>query len=157
MMKIRLVCIGKLKERYYIQLQAEYAKMMTRYCNVDLVELPDEPLDRAKSEKQVEAVRVLEGQRALQKAAGYIIACDMRGKKFTSEGFSQALEGIMQKDSVITFIIGGSAGLSQEVRDAANLILSFSDMTLPHRLFRIVLMEQVYRACKIMRGETYHK
>jgi len=156
-MKIKIISIGKIKETFYLQAQAEYVKLLGRYCDVIITEVAGEPLDGVRSEKQLEAAREAEGRRARQKLTGFVVACDMSGRKLTSEGFSRMIEEIMQKNSTVTFVTGGSAGLSRELLDAAGTVVSFSDMTLPHRLFRIVLLEQVYRAFKIMRGETYHK
>lgn len=157
-MKIQFVCVGKLKEAHYREAQAEYAKMLGRFCDVQVIEVPDESLPRTQSAKQETLARQAEGKRILEKCEGYVIACDMRGKAFSSEAFSARLQAVMLSGgSTVTFAIGGSTGLSDEVRSRADLLLSFSPMTLPHRLFRIVLLEQVYRAFKIMNGETYHK
>lgn len=132
--------------------------MLGRFCDVEIIEVADENLDRVKSQKQLSEAKQTEAKRILEKISGFVVACDLRGRKFTSETFSGELDARMQSGaSTITFVIGGSAGLAQSVLDRADLALCVSDMTLPHRLFRIVLLEQVYRAFKIMRGETYHK
>jgi len=157
-MKITILCVGKLKEKYYLHAQDEYIKMTSRFARVQVVELADEPQARgvAAEEKAKEA----EGRRILEKcpAGGFLIACDPRGSHFTSEEFSAEISAVMTEGKgPLCFAIGGSHGLSEEVRRRANLLLSFSKMTLPHRLFRIVLLEQIYRAFKIMNNETYHK
>ncbi len=132
--------------------------MLSRFCNVTVSELLDEPLTHVKSEKEEEAVRQAEGRRILEKCSGYVVACAISGKQFSSEAFAQTLAGVMNGGkSTVTFVIGGSVGLAREVLDRADLLLSFSEMTMPHRLFRIVLLEQVYRAFKIINKETYHK
>lgn len=157
-MKITVLCVGKLKETYYQQAQAEYVKMLSRFAQVQVVELADEP--QAKGRAAEEKAREAEGRRILEKcpAGGFLIACDPRGRQFSSEAFAARLSAVMTEgQGALVFAVGGSHGLSGEVREQANLLLSFSEMTMPHRLFRIVLLEQVYRAFKIMNGETYHK
>ncbi len=157
-MKINVICVGKLKEDYYRRAQAEYVKMLGRFCGVSIVELPDEPLAHIKSAKDEQTAKAAEGKRVLEKCAGYVIACDRAGKKMSSEAFSGRLAQAMQAGvSEFSFVAGGSLGLSPDVIARADLVLSFSDMTFPHRLFRVVLLEQIYRAFKILRGETYHK
>lgn len=132
--------------------------MLGRFCTVEIVELADEPLTNVKSAASEEAARNLEGKRVLEKLKGYVIVCDIQGKKFTSEAFSQKLGNVLSDGAGgISVVIGGSVGLSKEVLSRADLRLSFSDMTLPHRLFRVVLLEQLFRAFKILHGETYHK
>jgi 23S rRNA (pseudouridine1915-N3)-methyltransferase len=157
-MRIQTVCVGKLKEGYYREAQAAYIKLLGRFCDARVTEVADEPFPRARSVKQEEAAREAEGIRLLQKCEGFLIACDPRGEAMTSEAFSARLAELMLRGgSAVTFAVGGSTGLSEAVRDRADLLLSFSPMTMPHRLFRIVLLEQIYRAFKIMKGETYHK
>ncbi|WP_330672304.1 23S rRNA (pseudouridine(1915)-N(3))-methyltransferase RlmH [Christensenella intestinihominis] len=153
-----MVCVGKLKEDFYEKAQAEYVKMLGRFCNVVIDELPDEPLTNVKGEKAEQAVKAAEGERILKKCEGYVIACDVRGKQMPSETFAEKIGGLMSDgNSTLTFVIGGSLGLSPDVLARADLRLSVSQMTLPHRLFRIVLLEQVFRAFKIVNHETYHK
>jgi 23S rRNA (pseudouridine1915-N3)-methyltransferase len=128
--------------------------MLGRFCDARVIEVADEKpgkLDGA-------GARRAEGARLLEKCRGYVVACDAGGKRFTSESFSGKIGDVMLRGvGDVSFLVGGSGGLSGETLRRADLRLSFSDMTLPHRLFRIVLIEQVYRAFKIMRGETYHK
>ena len=156
--KIKIICVGKLKEDFYTKAQAEYAKMMGRFCTLVVDELPDEPLAGVKGEKAEQAVKEAEGKRILSRCEGFVIACDVRGKQFSSEAFAEKLDALMTGGtSTISFVIGGSLGLSREVLAHADLRLSVSEMTLPHRLFRIVLLEQVFRAFKILNHETYHK
>ena len=147
-----------MKEAFYEKAQAEYAKMLGRFCRIVIDELPDEPLTNVKGEKAEEAVRAAEGERILRRCEGYVVACDVRGKEMSSEAFAEKLGSLMSGgSSTLTFVIGGSLGLSAGVLGRADLRLSLSRMTLPHRLFRIVLLEQIFRAFTIMHGETYHK
>ncbi len=147
-----------MKEAYFKEAQAEYVKMLGRFCDVEITELADEPLTRVKSEADERAAIAAEGARVLERLKGYVIACDIRGKKLSSPEFAGKLGDIMNGGAgSISVVIGGSLGLSPEVLARADLRLSFSDMTLPHRLFRVVLLEQLFRAFKILRGETYHK
>ena len=132
--------------------------MLARFCDVVVCELPDEPLSNVKGEKAETAVKETEGKRILAKCEGYVIACDVQGKQLSSEAFAGKLGELMTGgNSVLSFVIGGSLGLSGEVKQRADLRLSVSEMTMPHRLFRIVLLEQVFRAFKILNNETYHK
>ena len=152
-MKINIVCVGKMKEDFLKGAQAEYAKMLRRFCTLNIVELADEP-DSAGAK----AARSREGERILPRLEGCVISCDIRGKKMSSEDFAGKLQSFMLDGvSTVTFVIGGSNGIADEVLEKSRLRLSFSDMTLPHRLFRIVLLEQVYRAFKIINRESYHK
>ncbi|MEG0784947.1 MAG: 23S rRNA (pseudouridine(1915)-N(3))-methyltransferase RlmH [Christensenella sp.] len=156
--KIKIICVGKLKEKFYLQAQAEYVKMLGRFCEIVIDELPDEPLANVRGENAERAVKAAEGERILKKCAGYVIACDLRGKQMSSEVFAQKLDTLMTGGtSTVSFVIGGSLGLAEEVAARADMLLSVSEMTLPHRLFRIVLTEQIFRAFKIINGETYHK
>ncbi len=132
--------------------------MLARFCDVVIDELADEPLTNVKGEKAEAAVREAEGRRILAKCEGYVIACDVCAKQLSSEAFAQKLDALMTGgSSTVSFVIGGSLGLSEEVKNHADLKLSVSEMTMPHRLFRIVLLEQVFRAFKILNHETYHK
>lgn len=133
--------------------------MLSRFADVSITEVAEEPLQNVSSGKEIEDVKEKEGMRLLEKCKqGIILACDPKGKKFSSEAFAAELEKLLGKSGgVFNFLVGGSYGLSPEVLSRADVCVSFSDMTMPHRLFRVVLMEQVYRAFKIMNGETYHK
>lgn len=132
--------------------------MLGRFCSVCVEELSDEPLTNIKGENAERAVKEAEGERILKKCEGYVIACDVQGTQMSSEAFAHKLDALMTGGAgVICFVIGGSLGLSAQVLKRADVRLSVSEMTLPHRLFRIVLLEQIFRAFKIMNGETYHK
>lgn len=156
-MQIDIVCVGKLKEKYYREAQEHYKKLLSRFAKVNIIEVADISLDGVKSEKEIQKIREKECAAALKHLQGYVIACDMAGRKFSSQEFSEFIQTQALKTGRFTVIIGGSAGLSDEAKKSADAIVSFSDMTMPHRLFRIVLLEQIFRAFKIAAGETYHK
>ncbi|MEG2195594.1 MAG: 23S rRNA (pseudouridine(1915)-N(3))-methyltransferase RlmH [Terrisporobacter sp.] len=159
-MNITVITVGKLKEKYLKQAIDEYSKRLSRYCKLDIVELLDEKTPDNASEKEEIQIKEKEGQLILSKVKenAYVIAMDLGGKNITSEEFSSFIQncGVMG-NSNITFIIGGSLGLSKDVIKRANYKLCFSKMTFPHQLFRVMLLEQVYRAFRIMKNEPYHK
>jgi len=154
-MNISLICVGKVKEAFFRDALSEYSKRLSAYCDLKIVEVEDEP-DSAGigSALKKEADRILKNI----KPGMYVITLEINGKKLTSEGFSEKLSDLLVSGkSDIAFIIGGSNGLDRSVRDASDLALSFSDMTFPHQLMRVILTEQIYRAFKIMKNEPYHK
>ena len=159
-MNITIVSVGKLKEKYLKQAVDEYSKRLSRYCKLDIIELPDEKTPDNASEKDELIIKEKEGRLILSKIKdnAYVIAMDLHGKHITSEEFAGFIEncGVMG-NSNIAFVIGGSLGLSQEVIKRANYKLCFSKMTFPHQLFRVMLLEQIYRAFRIMKNEPYHK
>lgn len=159
-MDITIIGVGKLKEKYLKDGIAEYVKRMKSYAHVDIVEVPDEPAPNILSDAEVEQVKQKEGERILEKVPdrAHVIALDLRGKQFTSEQFSAHLEEEMiYGASHFVFIIGGSHGLSKEVLQRVDTKISFGKMTYPHQLIRLILVEQIYRAFRIMRNEPYHK
>lgn len=150
--------MGKLKEKYYLAAQAEYVKMTSRFAQTEIIEVADEPLSGVKSEAGEMAVLDAEAQRILPHLSGHVVVCDVGGQQKSSEEFAAYIGNrMLQGDGEITFVIGGSIGLGAEIKKKAALRLSISCMTMPHRLFRIVLLEQIYRAFKILNKETYHK
>lgn len=159
-MKITVLCVGKIKEKFYTQAVAEYSKRLSRYCKLDIIALPDEKTPDNAGEQMNIAIKCKEGERILAniKQDDYVIALAIEGKMLDSVELSQHIErlGIEGKSSII-FVIGGSLGLSKEVLDRADYKLSFSKMTFPHQLMRVILLEQVYRAYRIMKNEPYHK
>lgn len=159
-MNIKLITVGKLKEKYLKDAIAEYSKRLTRYCKLDIIELPDEKTSENASSKEEEIVREKEGRNILSKIKDneYVIALDLKGKQLTSEEFADFIseKGVMGQPN-ITFVIGGSIGISKEVLDRADYKLCFSKMTFPHQLFRVMLLEQIYRGYRIINGEPYHK
>ena len=160
MMNITIISVGKLKEKYLKQAIDEYSKRLTRYCKIDSIELPDEKTPDNASEKEELQIKYKEGQLILSKIKDnmFVIAMDLNAKQMTSEEFSKFIEtqGVMG-NSNITFVIGGSLGLSQDVIKRANYRLCLSKMTFTHQMTRAIILEQIYRAFKIINNETYHK
>lgn len=159
-MKITVICVGKLKEKYLQMAIDEYSKRLSRYCKLEIIELPDEKAPETMSESQELEVIYKEGSRILKVIpnSSYVIALAIEGKQRSSEELSQYIEKLgVEGKGHLTFIIGGSLGLSQEVLKQVNDLLSFSKMTFPHQLMRVILLEQIYRGFKIIKGEPYHK
>lgn len=159
-MKITILAVGKLKEKYWKQAMSEYEKRLGPYSKIEIIEVPDEKAPENMSDKEIEQVKEKEGQRLLAKIKpqATVITLEIQGKMLSSEGLAKELQQRMtQGQSDFVFIIGGSNGLHDDVLKRSNYALSFSKMTFPHQMMRVVLIEQVYRAFKIMRGEAYHK
>ena len=159
-MNVNVICIGKLKEKYWQDACAEYAKRLSRFMNLRVVELKEERLPDKAGLSQEQAVIEGEGQAILNALPedAYVIALDVKGKPMDSPALARKLDDLLlQGKSRIVFIIGGSLGLSAAVLERADFRLSFSAMTFPHQLMRVILLEQLYRACKINAGEKYHK
>lgn len=159
-MKITLIAVGKIKETFYTAAIAEYAKRLSRYCKLEMVQVADEKTpDRASALEELQIKR-REGERILAqiKDGSYVIALAIEGKMLDSEELASKIDRLgIGGQSQIVFVIGGSLGLSEEVLKRADELLSFSKMTFPHQLMRVVLLEQVYRSYRIMMGEPYHK
>lgn len=159
-MNVSVVCVGKVKEKYYRDAIAEYLKRLSKYCKIDIVEVTDEKTPDNASENVELQIKAKEAERILKhiKDDMYVIALAIEGKKLDSVALSQKIEqlGIMGKSN-IAFVIGGSLGLHADVLKRADFKLSFSDMTFPHQLMRVILLEQVYRSYRIMNREPYHK
>ena len=152
MMTINIVCVGNLKEKFSRDEQAEYQKRLSAFCNLNIIEI--------KEQNHLEnptLIREKEGEDIIKKARGYVVLCDIKSKEISSEQFADKIKGIMNANSCLTFVIGGSYGVSEKVKNLANEKMSFSPMTFPHNLFRIMMLEQVYRAFTILAGKTYHK
>lgn len=159
-MRITICTVGKIKEKFYRDAIAEYSKRLGRYCKLDIVEVEDEKTPDNAGEALAAAIKEKEGQRILAhiKDDSYVIALTIEGNKLDSVKLSQKLENLgIQGISHITFVIGGSLGLSEQVKKRADYELSFSDMTFPHQLMRVILLEQIYRSYRIMKNEPYHK
>lgn len=158
-MKISVICVGKIKEKYFIDAINEYVKRLSKYINLNIIEVNDEKCPESLSEAEEENVKIAEGSRILNKIKdGYVVALAIDGKQMKSEELSAFISDKMVRGvSHIYFIIGGSLGLSNEVLNTADFKLSFSKMTFPHQLMRVVLLEQIYRAERIMKNEPYHK
>ena len=159
-MNISVISVGKLKEKYLKLGIEEFSKRLSKYCKLDLIELEDEKCPENLSEKDMEIVKNKEGQRILSKIKNnsYVIALAIDGKNLSSEELADTMSKLaVRGNSHITFIIGGSLGLSDEVLKRADYKLSFSKMTFPHQLMKLILLEQVYRAFRINNNEPYHK
>ncbi|MBQ1564984.1 MAG: 23S rRNA (pseudouridine(1915)-N(3))-methyltransferase RlmH [Clostridia bacterium] len=158
-MTVRIVCVGKLKERYFEDACAEFQKRLGRFCTLEIIELPDEKAPESLHPAEEDIVRDKEGKRILKAigAKDFVVALAIDGKQMRSEEFAAFLEEKETEARPLTFLIGGSLGLSPEVYARANAKLSFSKMTFPHRIARLLLLEQIYRGFKILRNEAYHK
>ena len=159
-MKISVIAVGKIKERYLKDAITEYSKRLSRYCKLEIIEVPDEKTPDQASEAVEEAIRAKEGERLLKYIRDdmYVITLEIGGKMLSSEQFAEKIETLgVQGKSSIAFVIGGSIGLGKEVLKRSDFALSFSKMTFPHQLMRVVLLEQVYRGYRIINGEPYHK
>lgn len=159
-MKVTIIAVGKLKERYLKEGIGEYAKRLSRFCDLQLSEVEDEQAPDSLSVMQEEQVKKKEAARILSKLKDgtFLIVLDVKGEKKSSESFAAALQVCFTSGkSNITFVIGGSLGLDAELVNKADLKLSLSDMTFPHQLTRLIILEQLFRAFKIIQGETYHK
>lgn len=159
-MKIKIICVGKLKEKYLKDGIEEYVKRISRFASMQIIELADEKIPDNASESMCEKIKNDEGEKILSKIRSdeYIYTLCVEGKQLDSEKFAKDISDIMLKGkSTITFIIGGSLGLSDKVKEISDFRLSFSKMTYPHQLMRLILTEQIYRAFKINANEQYHK
>ena len=159
MLTINIVCIGKIREQFLKSAIDEYSKRLSKYCNLNILELPDEKIPDKINEKLENEIKTKECNNIINhiKKDSYIISLDLTGKEFSSEQFSKNIENISMESSQITFIIGGSLGLTQEILNMSNQKICFSKMTFPHQLIRVFLLEQLFRAFKISNGETYHR
>ena len=159
-MQIEVICVGKLKEDYWRAACAEYSKRLSRFGRLTISELKDEPIPETASQAQINKALQAEGERILEKLQprDFVITLCVEGKGCSSEELANKLEQIQQSGAGrLVFIIGGSCGLSESVKKSSDLKLSFSAMTFPHQLMRVILLEQVYRAFKINAHESYHK
>ena len=159
-MNITIISVGRIKEKYLKSGIAEYSKRLSKYCKLTFIEVTDEKAPENLSEVEMENVKNKEGEGILKniKDGAYVIALDIKGKMISSEELAEKLNTLgIQGKSNIVFIIGGSLGLSKEILKRADFKLSFSPMTFPHQLMKVILLEQVYRGFRINRGEPYHK
>ncbi len=158
-MKITILCAGKIKEKYFTAAIDEYSKRMSRFAKFSITELPDEKIPDNASAREEEMIKEKEGKAMLSKLrdSDYVVAMCIEGQQLDSVELAERIEKISMSSASIVFVIGGSLGLSDEVKNRAQLRLSFGKITLPHQLMRVVLCEQIYRAFKINRNETYHK
>lgn len=159
MLSINIICIGKIKESFFKDAINEYSKRLSKYCNLNIIELSDEKLPSKLNDKIIDNIKNIEGKKILShlKKDSYKICLDLHGKQFSSEEFSAKIDSIsLNYNSSITFIIGGTLGISSEVLNCSDEKICFSKMTFPHQLIRVFLLEQLFRAFKISNNETYH-
>ncbi len=159
-MKIEVIAVGKVKESFYREAIAEFEKRLSKYCTLRIIEVVDEKIPDGASPATEEQIKAKEGERILKNIQdeAYVITLEIQGKKLDSVAFAKQLAQLgVQGRSHIQFVIGGSLGLDGRVSQRADFKLSFSDMTFPHQLMRVILLEQIYRAYRIMNGEPYHK
>lgn len=150
---IKIICVGKIKESFFREAIQEYQKRLSKYTKLEIIELPDYTNGNAQENKKKEALLI-------QKQIGpkdYVITLEIEGRTFSSEQLAEKIDDLFQNYSTITFVIGGSYGLDTSIKEKSDLSLSFSKMTFPHQLFRILLLEQIYRSYKIIHHESYHK
>lgn len=159
-MNIKIIAVGKIKEKYIQEGIKEFIKRLSRYCSLDIIEIDDEKAPEKLSEKEMDIVKAKEGNKILLKVPqnAYVMSLVIEGSQLSSEGLSEKMSELMVSGTNdICFVIGGSLGLSRDVINRSNYKLSFSKMTFPHQLMRLILLEQVYRGFRIMKGEPYHK
>lgn len=159
-MKITLITVGKIKEKYFTQAIDEYKKRLGRYGQIEIIEVADEKTPDGASEKEEAQIKDKEGERILSKIKdnAYVIAMAIDGKSYDSVGLARHIENLgVRGESHLVFMIGGSLGLSDAVLKRANEHISFSKLTFPHQLMRVILLEQIYRSFRIINGEPYHK
>ena len=159
-MKITLITVGKIKEKYLKDAIFEYTKRLSKYCKLEMIEVADEKTPDHASQTVEAQIRGKEAERILKniKDDAYVITLEIEGKQLTSEELADKIDTLgIQGNSHIIFIIGGSIGLGKEVLKRSNYALSFSKMTFPHQLMKVILLEQIYRSYRIINGEPYHK
>lgn len=160
MVSVTIIAVGKLKEKFFRDAAAEYEKRLSRFCKISILELKDEPTPDSPTDKERNAVLEKEGARILGKIPAHacVTALCVEGKQCSSESFARLLEQAeIEGQGHIVFVIGGSLGLAKQVKDRADIRLSFSEMTFPHQLMRVILLEQIYRGFQIRTGTQYHK
>lgn len=160
MLHIDIICVGKIKEQYLKDAVAEYSKRLSKYCSLTITEISDEQVPNNLNDKLAQNIKQIESNHILShiKRDSYVICLDLKGKQFSSEEFSKKIENIALNDSSnITFVIGGTLGMSDELLKKSNELICFSKMTFPHQLIRVFLLEQLFRAFKISNNETYHR
>ena len=150
---IKIICVGKIKEKFYKEAILEYKKRLSKYANLEIIECPDYdnlPIEIIKKNEKDQIIKRI-------KEKDYIVTMEIEGESLDSNGFAKFIDTTLIKHSNITFIIGGSYGLHDDLKKMSNYSLSFSKLTYPHQLFRVILLEQIYRAFKIIKNESYHK
>lgn len=156
-MKINIVTVGNLKEKYLLDGCKEYVKRISRYHTINIIEITEEKLPKNYSEADISKCLVKEGQKIEKYLSGYVIILDRLGEMLDSVSFAKKIENVALNNNTLTFVIGGSYGISENIKKSADYSISFSKMTFPHQLFREMLLEQIYRACTISNNILYHK
>lgn len=159
-MKINILSVGSIKEKYFLDAILEYSKRISKYAKVEFINVADEPIPNNASLKEEELIKNKEGEKIIKAIpkGSYVVALDLKGEMLDSIELSEKIKNILTyESSIITFIIGGSLGLSNDVLNVSKYRLCFSKMTFPHKLMQVILLEQIYRSFKILNGETYHK
>lgn len=159
-MKITVITVGKIKEKYLRDAIGEYSKRLNKYCKLEIIEVADEKTPENASETVIEMIKSKEAERIMKhlKEDAYIITLEIQGKQLTSEELADKIDSLgIQGKSHIIFVIGGSLGLGEDVLQKSDYALSFSKMTFPHQLMRVILLEQIYRSYRIIKQEPYHK
>ena len=159
MLTINIICVGKLKEKFFKDAIDEYSKRLSKYCKLNIIELPDEKIPEKTNPNIENEIKTKECNNIINhiKKDSYVISLDLTGKQLSSEEFSKNIENISMQSSQITFIIGGSLCLTDKILNISNQKICFSKMTFPHQLIRVFLLEQIFRAFKISNNETYHR
>lgn len=162
MLNIKIICVGKIREKSLKDLISEYEKRISKYAKLEIIELDDEKIPQNASSSIEEQVKIAESNKILEKLKKYpssnVLLLDLKGKQYTSEEFAEKIDNIQTySSSTIIFVIGGSLGMSQELLNYSQDKICFSKMTFPHQLIRVFLTEQIFRAFKILNNETYHK
>lgn len=159
-MRIIVICVGKIKEKFYKEALSEYAKRLSKYCKLDIIEVADEKTPDGAGENLSRQIMQKEADRIISKIPdnAYIIATAIEGQKYNSVSFAKEIEMLgIKGESTLVFLIGGSLGIDESLKKRCNKLISFSDMTFPHQLMRVILLEQIYRAFRIQNNEPYHK
>lgn len=157
MIKINVVAVGKVKESYFLDGIKEYQKRLSKYASVQIIEVKEENLTQGETESERLKIIEAEAENIIKKLKGKVVALCIEGERQSSEKFSSTIKNYVDKGEELTFVIGGSYGLSERIKRAADKKLSFSDMTFPHTMTRLILLEQIYRAFTIINNATYHK
>ena len=157
MIKVNVVAVGRVKEKYFSEAISEYVKRLGKYCEIKIIETPEENFTKV-DDGLIKTIIAKEAEKILPHLKGHVYAMAIEGKPTSSQSFSSEIKGLIDSgEGVFTFVIGGSYGLSEEIKKRANKLFSFSPMTFPHTLFRVMLLEQIYRAFSIIGGSGYHK
>ncbi len=156
MIRINLVAVGKVKEKYFLDGISEYAKRLSRYCEFNIIEVKEDNFEKVDL-ATIDIILNKEAERILPNLKGKVYCMAIEGKKFNSQSFSEEISKASLNNQTLTFVIGGSYGIAESVKQKADKLISFSDMTFPHTMFRLMLTEQIYRAFSILNGSAYHK